>query len=88
MQTNGEECDDGDELSGDGCSSSCSVEPGWLCSAVNDVSSCEEDCGDGLKTPSELCDPKKNPFACIDCNSVIDGWACTEEACLPICGDG
>lgn len=28
----GEECDDGGVLPGDGCSSSCKVEPGWSCS--------------------------------------------------------
>ena len=88
IQTKNEECDDNNDIAGDGCSSECRVEPGWLCSVVNDVSQCEEECGDGVQTQSELCDPKKNKDACIDCSSVIEGWACTQEACLPICGDG
>ncbi|MBN1944333.1 MAG: DUF11 domain-containing protein [Bradymonadales bacterium] len=27
----GEECDDGSDYDGDGCSSSCTIEPGWIC---------------------------------------------------------
>ncbi|KAA0161835.1 hypothetical protein FNF31_03620 [Cafeteria roenbergensis] len=27
----GEECDDGNTVSGDGCSSTCTIEPGWVC---------------------------------------------------------
>ena len=26
-----EQCDDGDQTDGDGCSASCTVEPGWSC---------------------------------------------------------
>jgi cysteine-rich repeat protein len=29
--TENEECDDGNSLSGDGCSGSCEIEPGWTC---------------------------------------------------------
>ncbi|MHC4443470.1 MAG: LamG-like jellyroll fold domain-containing protein, partial [Planctomycetota bacterium] len=38
-----EECDDGDTASGNGCSDSCTVEPGWQC--VGEPSFCQElDC--------------------------------------------
>ncbi|MBK8409991.1 MAG: hypothetical protein IPL19_18695 [Sandaracinaceae bacterium] len=33
--TIGEECDDGDLGNGDGCSSTCTVEPGWVCEPGN-----------------------------------------------------
>ena len=33
-QTASEECDDGDQQNGDGCSSTCTVEPGWNCSGA------------------------------------------------------
>ncbi len=31
VSTQNEECDDGNQLSGDGCSSICTIEPGWYC---------------------------------------------------------
>ena len=47
-----EECDDGNEVDGDGCSSMCVVEEGWTCS----FSTCgllwpgaAQVCGDGLR---------------------------------------
>ena len=38
MET-GEGCDDGNGLSGDGCSSACAVEPGYVCSGSPSVCS-------------------------------------------------
>ncbi len=31
----GETCDDGNDVSGDGCSSTCQIEPGWACPTPN-----------------------------------------------------
>jgi cysteine-rich repeat protein len=31
----GEYCDDGNEVDGDGCSSACMLEPGWICSTLS-----------------------------------------------------
>ncbi|MCA9771234.1 MAG: DUF4215 domain-containing protein, partial [Myxococcales bacterium] len=67
----GEECDDGNSASGDGCSADCLtefcgdgvVQPGEECDDGNDVDGdgCSahcvvEYCGDGVKQPGEECD--------------------------------
>ena len=52
-----EGCDDGGTTSGDGCSSTCSVETGWSCAGSEGaISTCSVACGDGLITASEGCD--------------------------------
>lgn len=48
-----EPCDDANTVSGDGCSETCSVEPGWDCSSGPCV---QANCGDGVVYPSEECD--------------------------------
>jgi len=47
----GEACDDGNSRAGDGCSASCTVEPGWSC--VSGV--CGWNCGDHLVSGPEQC---------------------------------
>lgn len=58
-----EACDDGNTISGDGCSSTCVIEPGYVCLGggltTRDV--CFEDCGDGKNY---------GHFACDDGNTV------------------
>jgi cysteine-rich repeat protein len=49
-----EACDDGNGASGDGCSSSCTVESGWSCSGNPSV--CNPVCGDGQIVGGEECD--------------------------------
>ena len=50
-----EQCDDGNQVSSDGCSSTCQIETGWIC--VGDHPSvCTPDCGDGLVVGTEQCD--------------------------------
>jgi cysteine-rich repeat protein len=49
-----ESCDDGNTLSGDGCSSACALEQGWDC--VGAPSVCKAVCGDGVINGSEVCD--------------------------------
>lgn len=47
----GEECDDGNTAGGDGCSSTCTIEPGWICGS----SSCQKDCnGNGIADSLDL----------------------------------
>jgi cysteine-rich repeat protein len=50
----GEDCDDGNTTSGDGCSGVCSVEPGFDCSG--EPSLCLSECGDGALASDEDCD--------------------------------
>jgi len=59
----GEECDDGNLLSGDGCSSGCNVETIFECSKNKyEFSTCVPACGDGIKKSSkgEGCDDGNN----------------------------
>jgi cysteine-rich repeat protein len=73
-----EECDDGNASAGDGCSSSCEVEDGYVC-GTRQPSICVSMCGDGLISSNEECDD----FGRIDgdgCNAychVEPGWSCS-----------
>ncbi len=76
----GEECDDGDTVDGDGCSASCTVEPGWSCEgqpssctyedADDDGYTSDVDCDDNDASvnpgATELCDGQDN-----DCDGGI-----------------
>jgi cysteine-rich repeat protein len=71
----GEQCDDGNSASGDGCSSSCATEPGYGC--AGEPSLCSAICGDGLVVGSEQCDDgglNGSPASCCatDCQSEPD----------------
>jgi cysteine-rich repeat protein len=56
----GEACDDGARVSGDGCSSGCTIEPYFNCTApAHQTSVCTSSiaCGNGVLDPGEVCDP-------------------------------
>jgi cysteine-rich repeat protein len=86
----GEQCDDGNTLSGDGCSSGCQLEnepPCWpgICRRA-DV------CGDQRLSAKEMCDDGNTmggDGCSADCLSVETGWRCRVpgRVCSPICGD-
>ncbi|XP_060053706.1 pappalysin-2 [Erinaceus europaeus] len=68
----GEECDDGDLLSGDGCSRSCKLEKGFNC--AGDPSLCYIYEGDGI------CEPFEKETSLADCGlytpqGYLDQWA-------------
>ncbi|XP_011359585.1 pappalysin-2 [Pteropus vampyrus] len=68
----GEECDDGDLLSGDGCSRACELEEGFKC--VGEPSLCYIYEGDGI------CEPFEKEASLIDCglytpDGYLDQWA-------------
>ena len=74
----GEECDDGNWESNDGCSEMCLLEPGWMCPMPGML--CEAVCGDGVIAAGEQCD-----------DGVNDGsyGSCAPGCVLgPYCGDG
>ncbi|GMH89267.1 hypothetical protein TrST_g7783 [Triparma strigata] len=84
----GEECDDGNTDSKDGCSTTCEIEPGWLCTKEDfDASECVNgkcECevfGQG-SCQQGTCLPVKG--------QVGDSAACTSDAhCrAAVCGDG
>jgi cysteine-rich repeat protein len=70
----GEDCDDGNTISGDGCSADC----------LSDGT-----CGNGFVDPGEQCDcgtPARPSSACARPNSAIDGLCRLD--CVLHCGDG
>lgn len=68
----GEQCDDGNVVDvGDGCTASCTVEPGWACTQPAAApSTCQQTCGDGtVQGPGEQCDDRnlENRDDCVSC---------------------
>ena len=93
-------CDDGNIINGDGWSSTCSIESGWICSGGSSTTkdTCSESWGDGKRFNSIItyCDDG-NSFNGDGWSSswVIEaGWTCSggtaslPDTCLDICGDG
>ena len=85
-----EACDDGNTTGGDGCTSECKLEPGWLCLAPGVP--CQPMCGDGLQTGGEGCDDANitpGDGCSADCRQVEPGWSCPAPGvrCQPKCGD-
>jgi cysteine-rich repeat protein len=72
----GEECDDANQVDGDGCSVGCLVESGWYCNG--EPSSCVTECGDGVVVGTEQCDDGNvdNLDGCASDCSVESGWDC------------
>jgi len=88
----GEDCDDGNTASGDGCTSLCQTEPGWTCPTAGQQCNPPR-CGDGNLTSNESCDDGNtdNGDGCSsDCKSIEKGWVCRVpgKRCTPLCGDG
>ncbi len=75
----GEDCDDGNTNSGDGCSSTCNSESGWSCTTPDGgKSTCTPNCGDGVLAGGEICDDG-NTAAGDGCSpdcQVETGWEC------------
>ena len=53
----GEDCDDGNVIDDDGCTSSCELTDGWDCSS----GTCVTSCGDGIQAGDEACDEESQP---------------------------
>lgn len=75
----GELCDDGNAVSGDGCSASGTIEAGYLCHVPGRPCSLVSLCGNGTVNPGEACD---------DGNTTQDNNGCTGACDLSLCGDG
>ncbi len=92
LKRGAEVCDQGNVVNGDGCSSLCTLESGWTCTAAS-PSVCTPICGDGLKRGSEACD-QGNVVAGDGCSAtctVEANWTCngaSPTVCTPICGNG
>jgi cysteine-rich repeat protein len=70
----GEACDDGNTLNGDGCTSTCTIQPGYYCTGAPSV--CTTVCGDGIVAGTEQCDDG-NTVNGDGCSST-----CQIEGCL------
>ena len=80
----GEDCDDGNTLDGDGCSSICTVEEGWEC----DTEECHTTCGDGILTGAEVCDDwntEDGDGCSADCMTIEEGYTCIEDMGASYC---
>jgi cysteine-rich repeat protein len=97
-----EACDDGNTVSGNGCSSTCAVEPGWTCNTET-PNVCTQDgggsvCGNGTKEGTEACDDGDTDSGdgCSNLCDVENGYQCNTESpnvCTQIvidaiCGNG
>jgi fibro-slime domain-containing protein len=89
----GEQCDDGNTVSGDGCSALCQVEPGYACPTPGKPCVKTWVCGNGRIDPGETCDDG-NTVSGDGCSSTCQlepGWQCPIPATKCIakqCGDG
>jgi fibro-slime domain-containing protein len=85
----GEECEDGNRMNGDGCSSVCELE-----CAPEDEPCTEVVCGDGILGVGETCDDRndRSDDGCSSSCAIEPGYVCPVPgaACerAPSCGDG
>ncbi|CAI2374122.1 unnamed protein product [Moneuplotes crassus] len=98
LRVTGEECDDGNTVSGDGCSSLCEIEPGYICieGSSSRGDTCTSICGDGIRVGAEQCDDNdtNNGNGCSSSCIVEIGYNCSggsptsQDTCSAVCGDG
>lgn len=85
----GEQCDDRNTWSGDGCSSRCQIEDAPPCP----LGPCSVNrCGDAVVRAAERCDDGNvlpGDGCSSDCQTIEPGWVCRVPGrrCTPICGD-
>jgi cysteine-rich repeat protein len=98
------ECDDGNNIDGDGCSATCTIETGFVCmGGNNDISDkCNEICGDAIRIKTTTgvvgggCDDGNSLDydGCSKLCAIEAGWICAGgsptslDVCTEICGDG
>jgi fibro-slime domain-containing protein len=92
IQQSTENCDDGNNLSGDGCSSSCVREAHWTCPTVGKPCIHDVMCGDGMIEGTEACDDgntNSGDGCAADC-TLECGWECPggKDCRAAMCGDG
>ena len=83
-------CDDGNTVSGDGCSDTGDVEAGYSCTGSPSI--CVATCGDGMVVGTERCDDGNSSVGdgCDASCAPEAGYSCsgTPSTCLATCGDG
>jgi len=89
----GEQCDDSNAVSSDGCSATCQVEAGWACPLPGMPCQRLAHCGDGIVRQNEACDDG-NSFVGDGCSETCRlevGYECegSPSNCSPVfCSDG
>jgi len=92
----GESCDDGNSVPGDGCSGICQIEHGYACPTPGQPCMKIWVCGNGRIDPGETCDDgnTNSNDGCSSTCQVEPGYACSMPgspctmAPMPRCGDG
>lgn len=91
----GEQCDDGNGLPGDGCSGACRIEnpDTWSCPTTGGVCVSTVKCGDGRVQAAEVCDDANTAGGdgcAADCARLEPGFECPASggACVKSCGNG
>jgi cysteine-rich repeat protein len=89
----GENCDDGNTDSGDGCNRICQTEANWNCPTPGQKCENLAKCGNSILTSDEVCDDGNTVSGdgcSADCKTVEPGWQCRVpgKPCNPSCGDG
>ncbi|MFO0593098.1 MAG: EGF domain-containing protein [Polyangiaceae bacterium] len=82
-----ENCDDNNFLAGDGCSPSCTIEPGWICMGEGPASCVDiDECAKGAYDcpANNVCVNTKGSYRCA-CKPGFSGDGVT---CIAGCGDG
>lgn len=82
MRNNLQWCDDGNAISGDGCSKDCSIENGYTCTggSNNSKDKCAEICGDGIRMSLAVqCDDGNtiNGDGCSSLCMIEKGYRCS-----------
>jgi fibro-slime domain-containing protein len=89
----GEQCDDGNTTSGDGCSSTCQLENGYACGDPDTACVPTHVCGNGILEDNEQCDDHNTASGdgCSTSCQLEAGWTCPVPGirCTAAeCGDG
>ena len=89
----GENCDDGNTVSGDGCNRICQTEANWDCRVPGQKCENLAKCGNSILTSDEVCDDGNTVSGdgcSANCKTVESGWQCRVpgKPCSPACGDG
>jgi fibro-slime domain-containing protein len=88
-----EQCDDGNTVSGDGCSKICQIENNYECPVPGQLCKNIAVCGNGILTSNETCDDGNTVSGdgcSADCTKIEPGFQCRVpgKPCTPKCGDG
>lgn len=85
IKTPNEACDDGNTNSGDGCSTTCTVEASYNCSntSTSTPSVCTKQCGNDVLNSGEACDDGNTTSGdgCSSACAVESGYTCSGSAC-------